>query len=124
MTGVGFSTALVMALVLTNLFWKETRFGPDSGLEVTSVREEITEHGIRLLGTVKNNGDDPWGYVYVGVNLFDAEGKFVDSCDASVDGILNPGDEQYFKITCGRKKSPLPEYERYDISVIKALYAD
>ena len=122
LTGVGFATAITIALFIYAHFEEEEPFGPDSGLVITSIKEKKTEHGIELVGTVKNTGSDSWNYVYVGVNFFDTNGEFVDSYKDSLDGVIAPGAEKYFKIKCGWKDRPLGEFDRYDASVIDALF--
>lgn len=122
LTGIGFAVAMFIGLYLYSLAEKDDPFGPESGLVITSINEKNTEYGIELVGTVKNTGDDSWNYVSVGANFFDKSGEFVDSCKASLDGVIGPGKEKYFKIRCGWKERPLGEFNKYDASVIDALF--
>ena len=122
LTGVGFSVALIIILTVFYYVTGEESFGPESGLEITSIKEKQTDYGIELIGTVKNNGSSSWKYVYVGANFFDENGEFVDSFKESIDGVLRPGEEKHFKVSCGRKKRPLGEFSRYEAAVIDALY--
>ena len=124
LTGIGISIALIIAIALVDQLFEDPTFGVDSGLEVTGFKERKTEYGIEIVGTVKNNSDETWGYVYVGINFFNAEGEFVDSYDSSIDGLLLPGKESYFKVVCGRNKSPLGNFKEYDVAVISAINAD
>jgi hypothetical protein len=120
LTGMGFSVAFVTAIYAVDYFDTEKVFGKDSGLEVINLKEKENDYGIDLIGKVKNNGEETWNYVKVGVNFFDETGEFVDSFEKLVDGTLPPGEEVYFKVSCGWENKPIDSYKEYKVFVTNA----
>jgi hypothetical protein len=80
--------------------------------------EEIKRNGRSyFIGSVKNNGSSPARGVSVEINLF-LKNKFVDQYSSYVTGDIGPGEERYFKVSCGCKDEPPAEHDSYKIGVV------
>jgi hypothetical protein len=80
--------------------------------------EEIKRNGRSyFIGSVKNNGSSPARGVSVEINLF-LKNKFVDQYSSYVTGGIEPGEERYFKVSCGCKDEPPAEHDSYKIGVV------
>lgn len=80
--------------------------------------EEIKRNGRSyFIGSVKNNGSSPARGVSVEINLF-LKDKFVDQYSSYVTGDIGPGEERYFKVSCGCKDEPPAEHDSYKIGVV------
>lgn len=80
--------------------------------------EEVSRNGRSyFIGSVKNNGSSAARGVNIEINLF-AKEKFVDQYSSYVSGDIGPGEERYFKISCGCKEEPPAQHDSYKISVI------
>ena len=80
--------------------------------------EEIKRNGRSyFIGSVKSNGTSPARGVSVEINLF-LKNKFVDQYSSYVTGDIGPGEERYFKVSCGCKDEPPAEHDSYKIGVV------
>jgi hypothetical protein len=80
--------------------------------------EEIKRNGrLYFIGSVKDHGSSPARGISVEINLF-AKDKFVDQCSSYVTGDIAPGEERYFKVSCGCKDEPAAEHDSYKIAVV------
>lgn len=80
--------------------------------------EEIKRNGRSyFIGSVKNNGSSSARGVSIEINLF-LKNKFVDQYSSYVTGDIKPGEERYFKVTCGCKGEPPAEHDSYKIGVV------
>jgi len=80
--------------------------------------EEIKRNGRSyFIGSVRNNGSTPARSVSVEINLF-LKNKFVDQYSSYVTGNIGPGEERFFKISCGCKDEPPAEHDSYKIGVV------
>lgn len=70
-----------------------------------------------FIGSVKNIGSSSARSVSVEINLF-LKDKFVDQYSTYVTGDIAPGEERYFKISCGCKDEPPAEHDSYKIEVV------
>lgn len=96
-------------------------YGPDSGLEIVEHRQRQEENRPVFLGQLANNGEDTWQSITVKVDLFDAEGTFLDQCENYIRGHLAPGGTTYFKVDCSRcAPSTITEFTRYEINITDA----
>lgn len=80
--------------------------------------EEVSRNGRSyFIGSVKNNGSTASRGATIEVNLFLKE-KFVDQYSSYMTGELAPGEEKYFKISCGCKDETPAPHDSYKIAVI------
>lgn len=80
--------------------------------------EEIKKNGRSyFIGMVKNNSSTPARGISIEVNLFSKE-KFVDQYSSYFTGDIGPGEERYFKVSCGCKDEQLTEHDNYKIAVV------
>jgi len=80
--------------------------------------EEVTRNGRSyFIGSVKNNGTSAVRGINIEVNLF-AKNKFVDQYSTYVSAEIGPGEERYFKISCGCKDEPPAPHDSYKIAVV------
>ncbi len=80
--------------------------------------EEIKRNGRSyFIGNVKNNGSSSARGVSVEINLF-LKNKFVDQYSSYVTGDIGPGEERYFKVSCGCKDEPPAEHDSYKIEIV------
>ena len=84
-----------------------------------------TPNNASVIGQVSNTGDRPWRYVKLTAEFQNSAGALVEKCGETIDGVLRPGQSRNFKLDCyGRKDQPIPEFEKYSISVTDALPAE
>lgn len=129
MFGFGFCIA---AWVLYFTFQAKTQESPQSrGDAATAISasakgnhfafrdvEEIKRNGRSyFIGSVKNNATSPARGISVEINLF-LKNKFVDQYSSYVTGDIGPGEERYFKVSCGCKDEPPAEHDSYKIGVV------
>lgn len=80
--------------------------------------EEIKRNGRSyFIGRVKNNGSSPARSVSIEINLL-LKDKFVDQYSSYVTGDIGPGEERYFKVSCGYKDEPPAQHDSYKIGVV------
>lgn len=80
--------------------------------------EEVQRNGRSyFIGVVKNHGASAARGISIEINLFSKD-KFVDQYSSYVTGDLGPGEERYFKVSCGCKDEPPAEHDNYKISVV------
>lgn len=125
------SAIVIMAVVLAviRLFWMWSpfgeiedsafaKFGPDSGLKVTGHHDRQANGRLDVLGTFENTGKTTWTRVTIEVELFDANGVFVDECSHYDTGSFPPGAKEHFMVSCGGcKDHPLPEFKSYTVRI-------
>ena len=104
---------------------KNVVFSEKANVVIKEHRLQREPFNASVLGVVENKGRDSWRYVHVRVELQDSNGKFVETCTDTQDGVLRPGQAQNFKVTCnGRKDRPLVEFSKYAVAVSDALPAN
>ncbi|WP_269537276.1 FxLYD domain-containing protein [Cerasicoccus fimbriatus] len=110
--GLGFSVPLTIFTYVPMYFmgswvvgdfeeeWGDfTEYDPqESGLEVVIESNKETEDGWVFIGQLVNNGDQSWQGVTIQIELFDAEGRFIDESDGYVEGAIAPGTTHHFKL--------------------------
>ncbi|GGX20870.1 FxLYD domain-containing protein [Undibacterium macrobrachii] len=80
--------------------------------------EEIKRNGRSyFIGRVKNNGSFPASGVSIEINLF-LKNKFVDQYSSYITGDIGPGEERYFKVSCGCKEESPTEHDSYKVGVV------
>ncbi len=82
-----------------------------------NVEEIIRNDRTYFVGIIKNNGSSIESGTHIEVNLF-YKGKFVDQYSTYLSGSLHPGEERFFKISCGCKDTPPAEHDSYKIEVV------
>lgn len=107
--------------------WAEARsyreFDADSGLAVVEHRGSRVGSDFRVIGTLENRGTGAWKMIGVEVELFDADGNFVEECSDYLNVTLRPEETENFVVSCGScREGPLPEFEDYEIVVSSAMF--
>jgi hypothetical protein len=139
LVGLGFSIALVLVVIagqylyvkymyrehvseiMSNSEWKE--YNPDAGLVISEHSPIRTDNNLEVIGVVKNNGEDVWSSISIEVELFDANGKFIDECSKYLSSPLSPSGSENFKVNCGGcEKRPITNFHHYDIRIKDASY--
>jgi len=70
----------------------------DSALEAKIESNSKTKNGWVFLGTLTNSGEHDWTDVTVQVELFDADGNFIDETDGHIQGAITPGTTHNFRV--------------------------
>lgn len=117
----------VVGLGMFGAFWQWSfgglgntfiKFGPDSGLKIIDHRDHRTNGRLDVVGSFENTGKTTWSSVTIEVELFDAQGVFVDECKDYDSGSFPPGSKEYFKVSCGGcKEHPLPDFSSYTVKI-------
>ncbi len=130
--GVGFGIALGGA---SFVIWKLSESSANANFESRMVRlnedatkdlvlvdveEQRRDGETAILGSVKNNGTKPHENIRLQANLFN-HGKFVDQYSTYVEGKIDPGASEYFKISCGCSKSPPAEHDSFKVEIVKSF---
>ncbi len=89
----------------------------ESSISFHDVEEIERNNRTYFIGTVKNNGSSTKNSTSIEINLF-YKGKFVDQYSTYLSGNLEPGEERYFKISCGCKNEPPAKHDSYKIRSI------
>jgi len=129
MFGLGFSIAAwVLYFALQSVMQKQFQHlgAANTAISVSAAEhrfvfrdvEEVKRNGRSyFIGSVKNNGSSSVRGASIEINLF-AKGKFVDQYSSYIGADIKPGEERYFKISCGCKDEPLAQYDDYKIDVV------
>jgi len=129
--GVGVVITIVICISLWAFFifnmddweeyvdWKE--YSVEAKLSIADSRRTVRNDELVILASLENNGSDSWSYIDVEVELFDANGLFLDECTHTIDTILTPGNTENFKMFCSSCKDI--ESETIDSHVIKITSA-
>lgn len=110
--GLGFSVPLTILTYVPMYFmgsWVVGDFEDDwgdyyeydpqvSNLEVIIESNKQTEDGWVFIGKLVNNGEQSWESVTVQIELFDADGRFIDEADGYVEGAITPSTAHHFKL--------------------------
>jgi hypothetical protein len=136
LVGIGFAVALGVLMYVYST-WQMRQFeeksddifgfkqyGADAGLVIKEHRPQRAENNTAFLGVMGNNGEDTWERVEVLVELFAQDGAFVDKCSSYMDGLIVPGQERNFKVSCSGCRDPAQPvaYDRYTIEIVDAGY--
>ncbi len=130
--GLGFSIALVAVSLSAGYLiylgadrpaqYRLKTYGPEAELTIVSHEAKRSEHDLRVLGQVRNDGNDTWNFVRLHVDLFDGD-SFVGNCWGRTGGPMHPQNQRYFEIKCGGDKwDPVPEHTRYTIEIVDVTY--
>lgn len=90
----------------------------EGDLVALNVEEHSSDGKSYFTGIVENRGKKPRRGVQVEVNLFQA-GRFVDQYSTYISGIVAPGSQRYFKISCGCKDNPPAPHDSHKILVVE-----
>ncbi len=82
-------------------------------------KELKTRSQLNILGKIKNTGNITWTGIEIQAELYN-KGQYVDECQEYI-RILNPNEEDNFKITCGECNDyTIPEYDKLVVKVSAA----
>jgi hypothetical protein len=128
--GLGFSFALGIAAIIG---WKmsshqsagqtETMQAELGGkdlekdIAITGVEEVKHDGTTAVIGTATNHGKRAAHGIHIQANLFNHD-KFVDQYSTYLTGAIEPGESQYFKISCGCEDSSPAEHDSYKLEVL------
>jgi hypothetical protein len=74
--------------------------------------------GFRIIGEIRNEGEESFGSFSVEANLYDKAGKLVDTGSDFMVGKFAKGETRSFKVTFGCGKHQLPrEYDRFAVRI-------
>ena len=136
--GAGFSLVFVTCLVIGITILVNTvtppsqsrdasihfkQFGPGAKLVIASQEPHKTKSNLSILGTVRNDGPDPWQFIRFQVNLLATDGRLVGLCEGASSSSVYPGHSRAFQVECrGTEDKPLPQYDRYTLEIVEASY--
>ena len=85
---------------------------------VVKAHEKVTRGSSAVvLGMLENQGTESVRTMFIQVDLFDKEGKFVDQCHTYLTDVVKAGETRNFKVSCGDKKTPVVDHATYKVRV-------
>lgn len=98
-------------------------YSAEAGLVLRNHRPQRAEANTAFIGEVVNTGKDSWSNVKIVVELFQADGQFIDKCSGHMERSIAPGQTRNFKVSCleCRGEAP-PPYVRYTIGIVDANF--
>lgn len=129
--GLGFSIAVVVVYYFAwhvyvtraekSMSFERTKIEASAkDLVLRDVEEQKHDGATSIIGSVQNVGSSPAREVRLEANLFN-HGKFVDQYSTYISGTINPGESQYFKISCGCSGTPPAEHDSFKVVVISGF---
>lgn len=98
---------------------------PDFGnysneVELGEYSDRMQGNQLLLTGHLINKAGVALERVELEAELFDEEGNFVYECSEYISKNIRSGETENFLIKCGCSKNGLPEFERFELSVVSA----
>jgi hypothetical protein len=92
-------------------------------LIIESHESRKSESKLTIIGQIKNTSQENWERIHIEVELFDSNKTFVDQCSGLIWGIIKPGQNRNFKVTCGEcDNEPLVDFSTYEIKIMDASH--
>ena len=85
-----------------------------------------SESCYRIVGSIKNDGKNPWKQIIIRANFYDEKQRLVDTNTYKSSLTLNPSESTPFKVVfgCCEKNCDMKLYQNYTLSIENATHGD
>jgi hypothetical protein len=96
---------LLMVVVFVLVLWPNWRpQKPAAGdyradLTTTVLEKRMTDRGAEVLGTIENRGKVRWEHIWLSVQFYGPDGRFLDEASNPIASSVDPGQKEHFKVT-------------------------